>query len=95
MRTNPIVPQEVCRSVIAVPPLASNPDLSLNRDANRRLVRHLLSGGVSALIYGGNTTFYNLTGWRFFDVCDFIATQANEASITPLEQRAEPCLPGA
>ncbi len=83
MRTNPIVPQEVCRSVIAVPPLAWNPDLSLNRDANRRLVRHLLSGGVSALIYGGNANFYNLGGRRFFEVCESIAGLGGDAWIIP------------
>lgn len=83
MRTSPISPQEICRSVIAVPPLALNPDLSLNRDANRHLVRHLLSGGVSALLYGGNANFYNLAGRRFLEVCEFLAGLEGDASIIP------------
>lgn len=51
---------DLARSVLAVPPLARNADLSLNRAANAALVRHIRQGGVSTLMYGGNANFYNI-----------------------------------
>lgn len=60
MKTTPITPADLARSVIAVPPLARRADLSLDRDANRAIVRHLEGGGVRSLMYGGNANFYHL-----------------------------------
>lgn len=60
MKTTPITPADLARSVIAVPPLARRADLSFDRDANRALVRHLEDGGVRSLMYGGNANFYHL-----------------------------------
>ncbi|QIG47405.1 dihydrodipicolinate synthase family protein [Nordella sp. HKS 07] len=48
------------KSVVAVPPLARNADLTLNIKANGALIRHLEAGGVSTLMYGGNANFYHL-----------------------------------
>ena len=45
-------------SVLAVPPLARNADLTLNRAANRQLIRHM-ERGVSTLLYGGNANLYH------------------------------------
>jgi dihydrodipicolinate synthase/N-acetylneuraminate lyase len=47
-------------SVIAVPPLARNPDFSLNREENKRIVTHIEAGGVSILLYGGNAILYHI-----------------------------------
>ena len=47
-------------SVIAVPPLARNADLTLNKAENTKLIRHLEAGGVNTLLYGGNANFYNI-----------------------------------
>jgi dihydrodipicolinate synthase/N-acetylneuraminate lyase len=47
-------------SVIAVPPLARNADLSLNQAENTKLIRHLEAGGVDTLLYGGNANLYNI-----------------------------------
>ena len=41
-------------SVIAVPPLARDEALALDASENARVVRHLESGGVRTLLYGGN-----------------------------------------
>ncbi|MFV1996359.1 MAG: dihydrodipicolinate synthase family protein, partial [Verrucomicrobiales bacterium] len=60
MQTSPITKKDIASSVIAVPPLARNVDLSLNRDENAALVRHLESGGVTTLLYGGNANLYHL-----------------------------------
>ena len=53
MKTSDVVPQDLSASVVAVPPLARNADLSLNREENRKLIRHLKAGGVTSLMYAG------------------------------------------
>lgn len=60
MNTAPITQQLLENSVIAVPPLARNADFSLNRDENEKLIRHIESGGVTTLLYGGNANFYHI-----------------------------------
>jgi dihydrodipicolinate synthase/N-acetylneuraminate lyase len=60
MKTTPVTFEDLARSVLAVPPLARNADLSLAREANRKLIRHMEAGGVSTLMYGGNANFYHL-----------------------------------
>jgi len=60
MYTGPTTLAKLQGSVIAVPPLARNADLSLNLAENRKLVRHIEGGGVTTLLYGGNANFYNI-----------------------------------
>jgi hypothetical protein len=45
--------ERLSESVLAVPPLCRNADFSLNEAENAKLVRHIESGGVSTLLYGG------------------------------------------
>jgi dihydrodipicolinate synthase/N-acetylneuraminate lyase len=45
---------------MAVPPLARQADRSLSEEGNARIIRHLETGGVSLLLYGGNANFYHL-----------------------------------
>ena len=73
MKTTPIRTADLQSSVIAVPPLARTPDLRLNRDANRALIRHLEAGGVRSLMYGGNANFYHLPPSEYAEVLDFLA----------------------
>ena len=47
-------------SVIAVPPLARNAGLEVDRVENGKMIRYLQSGGVRTLLYGGNAVFYHL-----------------------------------
>lgn len=54
MDTRPISPEMLAASVVSVPPLARNADLSLNVAENTRIIRHLEAGGVTTLLYGGN-----------------------------------------
>jgi dihydrodipicolinate synthase/N-acetylneuraminate lyase len=58
------------KTVIAVPPLARNRDLTLNRDANGALIRHLEAGGIRTLMYGGNANFYNIGLYEYANVVD-------------------------
>jgi dihydrodipicolinate synthase/N-acetylneuraminate lyase len=55
-----LTPARLVSAVVAVPPLCRNRDLSLNEPENAKLVRHIESGGVDTLLYGGNANFYHL-----------------------------------
>ena len=59
MKTLAITLEELANSVLAVPPLARNPDLSLNAPENLKLVRHMEAGGHKVLLYAGNANVYH------------------------------------
>lgn len=67
---------ELTRSVVAVPPLARRGDLTLDVAANTALIRHLESGGVSTLMYGGNANFYNIAAGEYPLVLDMLLEAA-------------------
>lgn len=54
MDTRPISTQTLAASVIAVPPLARDTSLAIDPQQNAKIIRHLESGGVKTLLYGGN-----------------------------------------
>lgn len=61
MKTTPVnAPADLRSSVIAVPPLCRNADLSLNREENAKLVNHMRAGGITTMLYGGNANLYNI-----------------------------------
>jgi len=60
MQTTTVSPDDLHLSVIAVPPLARNTDLVFDPAENSRLIKHLESGGVTTLLYGGNANFYHI-----------------------------------
>ncbi len=60
MKTTPVTTADLRSSVIAVPPLCRNADLSLSRDENAKLVNHMYAGGIRTLLYGGNANLYNM-----------------------------------
>ncbi len=72
MKTSAVSTADLARSVIAVPPLARNGDLTLNPQANASLIRHLEDGGVSTMLYGGNANFYNIGMYEYGSVLDFL-----------------------
>ncbi len=76
MKTQPITKADLERSVIAVPPLARNADLTLNKEANKTLIRHMESAGVRSLMYGGNANFYHLPLSEYAEIVDFLAEAA-------------------
>src|SRR6476660_5392121 len=55
-----LTPERLTASVLAVPPLAHNADLSLNEAENAKIIRHIEAGGIRTLLYGGNANFYHL-----------------------------------
>jgi len=76
LKTPPATPADLAASVLAVPPLARHADLTLNAHANRALIRHLESGGVRTLMYGGNANFYHLPLSEYAATLDFLAEAA-------------------
>ncbi len=55
-----ITKSTIAQSVIAVPPLARNADLTLNVSANQAMLRYLENGGIRSVLYGGNANFYHI-----------------------------------
>ncbi|MDQ2664658.1 MAG: dihydrodipicolinate synthase family protein [Gemmatimonadota bacterium] len=76
MKTTPVTPRDLAASVIAVPPLARHADLTLDRDANRAMIRYLEDGGVSSLLYGGNANLYNVSLAEYPDLLDLLEREA-------------------
>ncbi len=71
-------------SVIAVPPLARNASGIVCPEQNRRLIRHIESGGVHVLLYGGNAVFYHLRPSEYAGVLTMLAeTAAPGTEIVP------------
>ena len=70
MKTTAVKPSDLQASVIAVPPLARNEDLTLNEEANRALIRHLEAGGVRSIMYGGNANFANVAVSEYARILD-------------------------
>lgn len=81
MNTNPMTPETLAASVISVPPLARNPDLSLNRVENERQIRHLEAGGVTTLLYGGNAILHHVALSEYANLLELLAECAGEDTL--------------
>mgnify|MGYP001157981576 FL=1 len=73
MKTTPVTPADIARSVIAVPPLARDADLRLNRAANLAIIKYLEAAGIRSLMYGGNAVFFNVSIGEYAEILDFLA----------------------
>lgn len=76
MKTSPITSADLSSSVIAVPPLCRNADLTLADAENVKLIRHLEAGGIRTLLYGGNANLYNIAPSEFPKLLTFLAEAA-------------------
>jgi dihydrodipicolinate synthase/N-acetylneuraminate lyase len=76
MKTNEVTTRDLQASVLAVPPLARDRELSLNEDENIKLIRHIERGGVSTLMYGGNANFYHIPISEYERTLAFLAEAA-------------------
>lgn len=70
MPTKTFTPDLLSGSVIAVPPLARKSDYSLDKEGNRRILNHLVAGGVTTGLYGGNANLYNVGVREFGDLVE-------------------------
>ncbi|MEP6668257.1 MAG: dihydrodipicolinate synthase family protein [Chthoniobacter sp.] len=76
MKTTPISPADLQASVISVPPLCRDAQLRPHAAENARLIKHIESGGVTTLLYGGNANFYNIALSEFEAVLDQLEAAA-------------------
>lgn len=81
MQTSPITPATLAASVISVPPLCRNPDLSLNQGENVRLMKHLAGGGVTTLLYGGNAVLYHVPLREYASLLSMLTEAAPENAL--------------
>src|ERR1700683_1397411 len=68
--------ERLASSVLAVPPLCRNADLTLNEKENAKLIRYLEAGGISTLLYGGNANFYHIPLSEYDQVLSFLENSA-------------------
>src|SRR2546425_852435 len=80
-----VSPQDLCAGVFAVPPLARRTDASrtLDFEQNNLIVRHILSGGITRLLYGGNAFLYHLTLAEYEQLLDWLTDLAGNAWAIP------------
>src|SRR5712691_9765053 len=84
MKTNSISPEDL-RGVLAVPPLARRRDASRSLDLaqNDLIVRHIVSGGITRLIYGGNAFLYHITLAEYEELLEWLAGFDDELWVIP------------
>ena len=80
MNTSPLSVEEFAGSVLAVPPLARRADLTLDAAQNRKLIRHIESGGLRTLLYGGNANLYHSSVHEYGELLALLADSAAETT---------------
>ena len=78
MKTNEISLADLAASVLVVPPLARNPDLTLNQTENMKLIVHIEGGGISTLLYGGNANFYHIPHSEYARTLEMLVQAAGD-----------------
>jgi len=73
--------ERLASSVLAVPPLCRNADLTLNEAENAKLIRHIESGGIRTLLYGGNANFYHVATSELDALLSMIARLAGDDTL--------------
>lgn len=74
MNTLPLDLNEFANSVLAVPPLARRPDLSLDVQQNLRLISYMEAGGLRTLLYGGNANIYHCSMRDYAQLLELLAS---------------------
>jgi len=80
MKTSAVTIDDLQNSVVSVPPLCRNADLSLNIEQNKKLIKHLENGGVSTFMYGGNANFYHVSMTEYPEILDMLSDSVAENS---------------
>lgn len=73
------------QGVFAVPPIARKvtPGRAFDFDQNERLVKHILAGGITRLIYGGNAFIYHVTLDEFSDLLPWFDSLVRDVDVIP------------
>jgi dihydrodipicolinate synthase/N-acetylneuraminate lyase len=84
MKTDAVSPADL-RGVFAVPPLARRRDSrrALDHGQNERIVRHVVAGGITRLLYGGNAFLYHLTLAEYEELLGWLAALAGDTWVIP------------
>src|SRR3989442_15424582 len=84
MKPNSLSSEDL-RGVFAVPPLARrrDPARSLDLAQNDLIVRHIISGGIPRLIYGGNAFLYHTTVAEFEELLEWLAGFSGQLWVIP------------
>ncbi|WP_166824639.1 dihydrodipicolinate synthase family protein [Thalassoroseus pseudoceratinae] len=81
MRETPVTPEFLANSVIAVPPLARDANSKICSSENQKIIRHLESGGVSTLLYGGNAILYHVALSEYTGLLEMLQENAGETTM--------------
>jgi len=81
MQTRIVTPDDLRRSVIAVPPLARDNQRKFSRAENEKIIRHIEQGNVSILLYGGNANFYHIALSEFEEILSGLREIAGEETL--------------
>jgi dihydrodipicolinate synthase/N-acetylneuraminate lyase len=84
MKTTPVSLEDL-RAVFPVPPLARRRDAvrSLDFDENALLIRHMVDGGMTRFLYGGNAFLYHVTLSEYEQLVDWLAGFADDLWAIP------------
>ncbi|WEK48763.1 MAG: dihydrodipicolinate synthase family protein [Candidatus Kaistia colombiensis] len=72
MKTDAVVPTDLARSVLSVPPLPRGEDGVIHEGETKRLIDWLHSGGVTTYLFGGNANLYNMGVSEFASLLDML-----------------------
>jgi len=72
VKSSPVTPDDLGRSVIAVPPLALTTGLTPDPNENRKILEHLHAGGVTSYLYGGNANFFAVPVSEYAAILDML-----------------------
>ena len=81
MNTQNITPEQLTNSVISVPPLARTVEGGISIPENRKIIEHLIKGGVRTFLYGGNAVMYHLSSREFEDVLEMMTEFSSADSL--------------
>jgi dihydrodipicolinate synthase/N-acetylneuraminate lyase len=76
MKTDAVTPDDLVRSVMALPPMARDAEGAIARAPNEAIVAWLRSAGVSTFLYGGCANFFNIGVGEYGAALDFIESLA-------------------
>ena len=73
------------RGVFAVPALARQNDSkrAIDFEQNNRIVKHIVSGGISRLLYGGNAFLYHSTLSEFESLLEWLSGSSDQLWMIP------------
>lgn len=81
MDIRPMTPATLAASVIAVPPVARDDQLTWNVAENVRLIRHLEAGGVTTLLYGGNAALAHVAVSEYATLLTMLADSVSSQTV--------------